>query len=218
MAEGTTRTRWVLEGNFIVPHRLLKLSTANRDAAIRLALTRHAAHSVLLTNSQSAGFQNHPYGTAPITPDLLNTCFDVSLSSAVPVELVFNGSRAWRAMPKTILVADDSAVIRKCLCRIFETEEDYDICAEAVNGEEAIALAMQHKPDLIVLDFQMPRMNGIEAAYELKRIMPNVPIILFTNHADTVQFAVGRNSPIDLIVPKSDALHIIDHIRSLIPA
>src|ERR1700723_492576 len=94
-------------------------------------------------------------------------------------------------MAKRILVADDSAMIRKCLCRIFEIVADYDICAEAVNGEEAIALAIEHKPDLIVLDFQMPVMNGIEAAYELKRIMPNVPIILFTLHADTATYAVG---------------------------
>jgi DNA-binding NarL/FixJ family response regulator len=120
-------------------------------------------------------------------------------------------------MPKRILVADDSAMIRKCLCRIFEIEEDYDICAEAANGEEAIALAKQLKPDLIVLDFQMPVMNGLEAAYELKRIMPNVPIILFTLHADTVIFTLGQNSPIDLVVAKSDAIHIADHIRSLIP-
>jgi DNA-binding NarL/FixJ family response regulator len=120
-------------------------------------------------------------------------------------------------MPKRILVADDSAMIRKCLCRIFEIEEDYDICAEAVNGEEAIALAKQHKPDLIVLDFQMPVMNGIEAAYELKRIMPDVPIILFTLHADTIKYSIGQDSPIDLVVAKSDAVHIVDHIRSLIP-
>jgi DNA-binding NarL/FixJ family response regulator len=120
-------------------------------------------------------------------------------------------------MPKKILVADDNAMIRKSLCRIFEIEADYDICAEAVDGEEAIALAMQHKPDLIVLDFRMPGMNGIEAAYELKRIMPNVPIILFTIHADTVKYVLGRSSPIDLVVAKSDAIHIVDHIRSLIP-
>jgi DNA-binding NarL/FixJ family response regulator len=120
-------------------------------------------------------------------------------------------------MPKKILVADDNAMIRKSLCRIFEIEADYDICAEAVDGEEAIALAMQHKPDLIVLDFRMPGMNGIEAAYELKRIMPNVPIILFTIHADTVKYVLGRSSPIDLVVAKSDAIYIVDHIRSLIP-
>jgi DNA-binding NarL/FixJ family response regulator len=120
-------------------------------------------------------------------------------------------------MPKRILVADDSAVIRKCLCRIFEIEEDYDICAEAVNGEQAIALAKQHKPDLIILDFQMPVINGLEAAYELKRIMPDVPIILFTLHADTMKYSRGLDSPIDLVVAKSDAVHIVDHIRSLIP-
>ena len=120
-------------------------------------------------------------------------------------------------MPKKILVADDNATIRKLLCEIFETEEDYDLCAEAVDGEEAIALAMQHKPDLIVLDYWMPGMNGIEAAYELKRIMPSVPIILFTIHADTVKYALGRSSPIDLIVEKSNAIHIVDHVRSLIP-
>jgi CheY-like chemotaxis protein len=118
-------------------------------------------------------------------------------------------------MPKRILVADNNGMIRKSLCRNFETEENYDLCAEAVHGEEAIALAVQ--PDLMILDFQMPGMNGIEAAHELKRIMPNVPIILFTLHADAIIYSLGNNSPFDLIVAKSDALHIVDHIRSLIP-
>jgi DNA-binding NarL/FixJ family response regulator len=120
-------------------------------------------------------------------------------------------------MAKTILVADNNAMIRKSLCRIFEIEEDYDLCAEAVNGEEAIALAIQHKPDLIILDFQMPVMNGIEAAYELKRIMPAVRIILFTLHAEAMQYSLGQHSPIDLVVPKSDAINIVKHVRSLIP-
>jgi YesN/AraC family two-component response regulator len=120
-------------------------------------------------------------------------------------------------MLKTILVADDNALIRKGLCRICEIQKDYDVCAEAVNGEEAIALAIQHKPDLIVLDFQMPVMDGVEAAYKIKRIMPDVPIILFTQHADTMKYVLRRNSPIDLVVAKSDAIHIVEHIRSLIP-
>lgn len=150
-------------------------------------------------------------------PYSINTRFDVSLPSACPVQLVTNGSRTGQAMPKTILVADDNAMIRKNLCTIFESEEDYDLCAEAVNGEEAIALAIKHKPDLVVLDFQMPIMNGIEAAYEIKRIMPEVPIILFTLHSESMRYAVGPNSPFDLVVAKSDAIYIIDRIRSLIP-
>ena len=59
-------------------------------------------------------------------------------------------------MAKRILVADDNPMIRKMLCRLFEIEEDYDICAEAENGQEAIELALQHRPDLIILDLAMP--------------------------------------------------------------
>jgi len=59
-------------------------------------------------------------------------------------------------MARTVLVADDSRIIRQTLCRIFEAEENYDICAEATNGQEAIELALKHRPELIILDFSMP--------------------------------------------------------------
>jgi CheY-like chemotaxis protein len=121
-------------------------------------------------------------------------------------------------MPKTILVADDNPVIRKALCEMFEIEEDYDLCAEATNGAEAIALAKQWRPDLIILDLSMPEMNGYDAAREIKRIMPDVRIILFTLYADTMRNQLmGVNSPIDLIVSKSDSANLIKHVRSLIP-
>jgi YesN/AraC family two-component response regulator len=121
-------------------------------------------------------------------------------------------------MPKTILVADDNAAIRKGLCEMFEIEEDYDLCAEATNGTEAIALAKQWRPDLIILDLSMPEMNGFDAAREIKRIMPDVRIILFTLYAETVRKQLmGVNSPIDLIVSKSDLANILKHVRSLIP-
>ncbi len=123
-----------------------------------------------------------------------------------------------RETPKTILVADDNPVIRKALCEMFEIEEDYDLCAEATNGVEAIALAKQWRPDLVILDLSMPEMNGFEAAREIKRIMPDVRIILFTLYADTArEQLMGANSPIDLIVSKSDLANILKHVRSLIP-
>jgi chemotaxis response regulator CheB len=62
-------------------------------------------------------------------------------------------------LAKTVLIADDSEIVRKLICRLFKTEADYDLCAEARNGEEAIAPALQHRPDLIVLDLSMPVMN-----------------------------------------------------------
>jgi DNA-binding NarL/FixJ family response regulator len=121
-------------------------------------------------------------------------------------------------MPRTVLVADDNPVIRKMLCKMFEREEDYDLCAEARDGAEAIALAIQHKPDLIILDLSMPVMNGLDAARELKRIMPAIPIILFTQHSD-LSTALGiTNLNIDRIVPKNDASSLMGHVRSLAPA
>jgi DNA-binding NarL/FixJ family response regulator len=121
-------------------------------------------------------------------------------------------------MPKTIVVADDNPVVRKMLCVIFESEEDYDLCAEASNGREAIDLAIKHRPDLIILDLSMPIMNGYEAAKELKRIMPDVPIILFTQHSDSGPKMFGADAPFDRVVSKTDAIELMGHVRSLAPA
>ena len=121
-------------------------------------------------------------------------------------------------MAKTILVADDNPAIRKILCRLFETVEDYDVCAEAENGKQAIDLALRHKPDLIILDLSMPVMNGLEAAHELKKLMPEIPIILFTQHADLSNRIGVMNMDVDRIISKNDASSLMDHVRSLAPA
>jgi CheY-like chemotaxis protein len=120
-------------------------------------------------------------------------------------------------MPKTILIADDNPTIRKILCRLFEAQQDYALCSEATNGAEAIALAKEHKPDLIILDLSMPVMNGVETARELKEIMPNVPIILFTQYAAEMIRLSHAKLPIDRVVSKADFSGLMDHIRSLVP-
>src|ERR1700683_166347 len=121
-------------------------------------------------------------------------------------------------MATTILVAADNPPIRKMLCKLFEAEDDYDLCAEATNGAEAVSLAKQCRPDLIILDLSMPLLNGLEAAKEIKRIMPDVPIILFTIHADSIKKSLqAMNSPIDLVVTKIALPNLVNHVRSLIP-
>jgi CheY-like chemotaxis protein len=118
-------------------------------------------------------------------------------------------------MAKRVLVADDNPLIRKMLCQLLEREDDYDICAEAGNGQEAIELALKHRPDLIILDWAMPLLNGVDAARKLKKIMPEVPIILFTQHA---RAAITLLDVVDRIVSKTDAVGLMDHVRSLAPA
>ena len=120
-------------------------------------------------------------------------------------------------MPKTILIADDNPKIRQLLCGAFKTEEGYNVCAEAANGEEAIALALRHRPDLIILDMSMPIMDGISSAREIKMIMPEIPIILFTQYGDLGKYLSGASLPVDRVVSKSEMEELVRHVRSLIP-
>jgi CheY-like chemotaxis protein len=120
-------------------------------------------------------------------------------------------------MAKTILVADDNPIIRKVICEIFTQQEDYLICAACSNGQEAIDSAIKHKPALIILDLSMPVMNGVEAAQKLKKIMPQVPIILFTQYGHFDHNGLAGEHLFDRIVSKVECMELLGHVRSLIP-
>ena len=119
-------------------------------------------------------------------------------------------------MPKTILLADDSPIIGQTLYRALATEGKYDLCAQAADGSEAISLAKLYKPDLVILDLAMPKMNGLETARELKKMMPTVPIILLTLHASTVKELFGGDSCVDLVIPKGDFRLLMERVRKLL--
>ena len=85
-------------------------------------------------------------------------------------------------MPPRILIVDDSALVRNSLRTCFESEPGWQVCGEAGSGKDAIEKAKALQPDLIVLDLSMPVMNGLEAAKVLSKLMPSVPLIMFTSH------------------------------------
>ena len=87
-------------------------------------------------------------------------------------------------MPKSVLVVDDNAAIRQALRQLFTSEADFAVCGEARNGREAIEKADDLNPDLIVMDLSMPVMNGIDATRVLKRLMPTVPLIMYSALGD----------------------------------
>ncbi|MGA7623183.1 MAG: response regulator transcription factor [Candidatus Acidiferrales bacterium] len=120
-------------------------------------------------------------------------------------------------MTKKVLLADDNRAVRRMLADLFEAEEGYEICAEATDGHEAIALAITHRPDLIILDLSMPVVNGLEASFQLKKIMPDVPIILFTQHASLSNSLFGSGASVDRMVSKTNANELMEHVRSLVP-
>lgn len=92
------------------------------------------------------------------------------------------GTARQKPTPVRILVVDDSQLMRRCLRTLLEQQDAWKVCCEASNGLEAIEKARQAAPDLIVLDFQMPEMNGLDAAKEIRRQRPEVPILMVTLH------------------------------------
>jgi DNA-binding NarL/FixJ family response regulator len=81
-----------------------------------------------------------------------------------------------------ILVADDHEAVRKGVCAILGSRKDVEVCGEAENGKEAIEKAHEFKPDLIILDITMPVLSGFEAAREIRKNLPHVPILILSMH------------------------------------
>jgi DNA-binding NarL/FixJ family response regulator len=91
-------------------------------------------------------------------------------------------------MTVRILLADDHALVRTGLRRILEAEPDLTVIAEAADGAQAVELARSTAPDLVVLDVSMPRMTGLQAAREISRRSPSVPILMLSMHDNEQYF------------------------------
>lgn len=89
--------------------------------------------------------------------------------------------------PATVLLADDHALVRRGVRLIIDAEPDLMVVVEAGDGAEAVQAARESRPDLAILDISMPRMTGLQAARELSRLMPDLPILILTMH-DNEQF------------------------------
>jgi len=83
---------------------------------------------------------------------------------------------------KRILVADDHEMLRRGVCTALQKQKDLEICAEAVNGREAVETAIRLQPDLVIMDVEMPVLNGLAAAREILRNCPQTKILVFTVH------------------------------------
>jgi DNA-binding NarL/FixJ family response regulator len=112
-------------------------------------------------------------------------------------------------MVKSVLIADDHEVIRHMLSLMFSAQDDFEVCGEAENGKEAVEMAEILRPDLIMLDLSMPVMNGIEAACELKRLLPLTPIIVFSEYSDVFSEREARKTGVAALVSKTAGLAVL---------
>jgi DNA-binding NarL/FixJ family response regulator len=115
-----------------------------------------------------------------------------------------------------ILVIDDGDSVRDVI-GIFLEHAGFEVCGEAADGVEAIEQAKKLKPDLIVLDLKMPRMNGAEAASVLSTTLPGVPIVLLTLYQNVVGPTLASALGVTAIIDKTDGMaKLVECVRSLL--
>ena len=119
-------------------------------------------------------------------------------------------------MNKRILIVDDSAPIR-CLVRTFiESRPGIKVCGEAADGVEGVEKGLELAPDLIILDFSMPHINGLQAALMFHQAVPNIPVILFTVYNDPVIARLAHYVGVASVVLKTDQLTTLaDEVQRL---
>jgi two-component system, NarL family, response regulator LiaR len=122
-------------------------------------------------------------------------------------------------MPRTILIADDSEAIRRATRDFLELQTEFKVCGEAIDGSDALDKACDLKPDLVILDLSMPRMNGLQAACAIRRVLHEVPIILFTMYADAIRPQEASSAGVNAVVSKNGELSALaEQIQALLAA
>ncbi len=113
-----------------------------------------------------------------------------------------------------VLVADDHDGARAGIVDIIRRSgEDWSVCSEAVDGWSAVRLAIEHNPDLVILDVRMPKLDGMQAALEIRARLPGIPILLYTLLATPALEAAAQMAGLEGVVPKPDTAALIAAMR-----
>jgi two-component system chemotaxis response regulator CheY len=118
-------------------------------------------------------------------------------------------------MAVRVLIVDDNQVVRRLLGEMLRSH-GWEVCAEAENGEQAVVKARELNPDLITLDLAMPVMNGIKATREISKILPSVPIVVYTLHyAEWIELE-AKKAGARAVVAKSDVAKLVSVAEDLL--
>jgi DNA-binding NarL/FixJ family response regulator len=121
-------------------------------------------------------------------------------------------------MRTRFLIVDDSDLVRRSLRMVLQANPDWEICGEAADGVSAVEMFKELRPNIVILDFQMPGINGIETARRMAEIAPAVPVVLFTQHASADLERHAHEVGIRSVVSKTNAFPMVGMIETLLGA
>lgn len=146
----------------------------------------------------------------------------LSFETVLPVSQAgFPFARGWQALdgaglPAKVLIVDDHGRTRKSVRELLR-DHFIHVCGEAENGKEAIEKVITLQPDIVLLDINMPVMNGVQAAHEIRGIAPSTKILFFTMYGGAEHKAAARLLGVDAIIDKSAAAtQLIPALKRLI--
>ncbi len=118
-------------------------------------------------------------------------------------------------MALRILIVDDEKAVRTALGRLLATRKEWQVVGEAADGAEAIGMARELRPDIVIMDITMPEMNGLEATPEIKKAFPAAEVLIFTQHDSTQMIQQAQNAGASGYLLKSQANWLVRAVEAM---
>lgn len=115
-----------------------------------------------------------------------------------------------------ILIVDDNPAVRRYLRAILEQQESWHVCGEARTGAEALHEVLKAPPDLILLDYQMPDLNGVDIARQISEMFPKIPILMVTLHLSRQLAEAAREAGVRGACAKQDIGAVVEAVEVLL--
>jgi len=115
-----------------------------------------------------------------------------------------------------ILIVDDNPAVRRYLRAILEQQESWQVSGEARSGAEALQSVLHATPDLVVLDYQMPDLNGVDVARQISEMFPKLPILMVTLHLSKQLADAAREAGVRGACAKQDISSVVEAVDILL--